>query len=415
MGCLAGARRRASCVCRGFCASIAQAGALGRFKVRVLTAAAGGGGTAGEDNSRPGHSVVCTAQGVFTFGSSQHGQLGHEAGDELETSPRMCAVLAGQQAVSVSAGQSHTIVATRKGEAYSFGCGRHGVLGHGDMEDLGLPRLIASVSKVVHVAAGSQHTLLCTLDGGLYSFGCGDDGKLGHGGVDSVWAPKLVAGMGNNKVLGVAAGHTHSVVCTDTGGLYTFGAYTVGNSGVVNLLGLPLDVAVATAPRLVESLHAQTVTQVAAGCQHTAVCTAEGALYTFGCGDHGRLGHGGRGDEVLPRVVEALLGVRVVHVAAGRGHTVLCTDTGEAYSFGRGSCGQLGHGGLHVEGVPRQISGLHKVSGVAADSSANHSIVWTQSGRVYSFGHGAAGQLGHASGSDELVPRALPVHALETD
>ena len=33
--------------------------------------------------------------------------------------------------------------------------------------------------------------------------------------------------------------------------------------------------------------------------------------------------------------------------------------------------------------------------------------MWTDEGKVYSFGGGAYGQLGHGSGENELVPRLI--------
>ena len=45
-----------------------------------------------------------------------------------------------------------------------------------------------------------------------------------------------------------------------------------------------------------------------------------------------------------PVQVDALCGLRVIGVDAGLGHTVVCTDSGGAYSWGWGSEGQLGHG-----------------------------------------------------------------------
>ena len=77
---------------------------------------------------------------------------------------------------------------------------------------------------------------------------------------------------------------------------------------------------------------------------HTAVYTSAGELYTFGNGKYGRLGHGTETDEWLPRLVEGLPGEQVVAVAAGEEHTAVCTASGRVYTFGSGSCAKLGHG-----------------------------------------------------------------------
>lgn len=44
--------------------------------------------------------------------------------------------------------------------------------------------------------------------------------------------------------------------------------------------------------------------------------TEDGAVYTWGRGDDGRLGHGDNGWKYVPRIVEALEGQRIVQVGA---------------------------------------------------------------------------------------------------
>ena len=39
---------------------------------------------------------------------------------------------------------------------------------------------------------------------------------------------------------------------------------------------------------------------------------------------------------MVPRMVKGLKDVKVVGVAAGRGHTVICTDDGRVWTFGDG-------------------------------------------------------------------------------
>jgi alpha-tubulin suppressor-like RCC1 family protein len=93
------------------------------------------------------------------------------------------------------------------------------------------------------------------------------------------------------------------------------------------------------------ALSAVRVVQVAMGDNYTAAVTAGGKLLTFGCGLYGRLGHGGRADELAPReVLGALEGEIVAGVAAGDEHTVALTTGGGLFTFGYGEYGRLGHG-----------------------------------------------------------------------
>jgi len=89
------------------------------------------------------------------------------------------------------------------------------------------------------------------------------------------------------------------------------------------------------------------------------VLTDEGEVLSFGWGVHGRLGHGDAEDQLVPKVIEALNGVRAVAIAAGAQHSMVLTDEGEVLSFGNGDNGVLGHSDLqHVQSVPKVIEAL---------------------------------------------------------
>jgi len=83
---------------------------------------------------------------------------------------------------------------------------------------------------------------------------------------------------------------------------------------------------------------------VCASREHSIILTATGHVWTFGLGKHGRLGHGSMESCALPMRIDSLAasGVRIVEVASTAAHTVLRSDTGKLYAFGRGTEGQLG-------------------------------------------------------------------------
>ena len=72
-------------------------------------------------------------------------------------------------------GYEHSIAQTYNGELYSWGHGEGGLLGLGDQETQGIPRLIEEFrkrkTKVKSFACGGLHTLAVTLDGTIFSWG----------------------------------------------------------------------------------------------------------------------------------------------------------------------------------------------------------------------------------------------------
>ena len=67
---------------------------------------------------------------------------------------------------------------------------------------------------------------------------------------------------------------------------------------------------------------------VNSGGKHYLALSMEGEVYSWGEGDDGKLGHGGKGSCDRPRVVEALRGRDVVGISCGGAHSAAITATG---------------------------------------------------------------------------------------
>ena len=84
--------------------------------------------------------------------------------------------------------------------------------------------------------------------------------------------------------------------------------------------------------------------------------TEDGELFTFGKGEKGQLGHGGEANELVPRLVEALAGKKVVSASAAHRHTVVATALGEVFTFGYSDKGGLGLGqGIAATATPMLV------------------------------------------------------------
>jgi alpha-tubulin suppressor-like RCC1 family protein len=122
----------------------------------------------------------------------------------------------------------------------------------------------------------------------------------------------------------------------------------------------------------------------------------------------GRLGHGGEGNEAVPRLIEALNHVAVKQVAAGTLHSIVLTREGDVFTWGDGSRGQLGHGNMDSQRVPKRVEGLTNVTDIAAGEA--HILALVEVGPVYTWGHNGHGQLGlgdHGYSTNRNVPTVV--------
>ena len=160
-------------------------------------------------------------------------------------------------------------------------------------------------------------------------------------------------------------------------------------------------------PTLLPALEHTRVECVSVDIYHVLVLTHTGEVLSFGHGDYGRLGHGDEENQREPKVIEALRGERAVAVAAGGLHSLVLTDDGAVLSFGDCQFGQLGHGDVEGQLVPRVIEALRGRRVVAIAAGLEYSMVLTDEGAVLSFGMGEDGNLGYGDEEHQLVPKVI--------
>ena len=106
--------------------------------------------------------------------------------------------------------------------------------------------------------------------------------------------------------------------------------------------------------------------------------------------------------------MKALDGRAACKAVCGGWHSGVVTETGKFMVWGKNTNGQLGTGDTKSCNYPKMnlaLRSLGKVRTVAM--GANHTLVVMVANRVYSFGQGDSGQLGHDSKQSCLLPREI--------
>ena len=281
--------------------------------------------------------AVSEAGALFSFGGNANGQLGHgDAGPINVLVPKRVEALRSVCVAAVSAGTAHSLVLAASGGVYTFGYGGHGRLGHCDKANQHTPKRIEALqTRALSVSAGDAHSLVLDERGTVHTFGYGANGRLGHGNTGTYLVPTPLPGL---VARAISVGDAHSLVLARDGSVLAFGDNTYAQLG----LG---DRRSRHTPTRITGLPA--IQAVAAGGCHSLILTCGRAVYSFGSGGAGQLGHGEQ-DVAEPTEIEALRGVGACMVVAGKGvgpsHSLVAAHDCRVLGFGYGRDERLGLG-----------------------------------------------------------------------
>lgn len=86
--------------------------------------------------------------------------------------------------------------------------------------------------------------------------------------------------------------------------------------------------------------------------------TKKKKIYTWGMGGGGRLGHGNEEDFLVPKEINELSKKKIVFISAGESHSAAITEKLKLYTWGTGAYGRLGHGMDTNEKKPKLVEDL---------------------------------------------------------
>jgi alpha-tubulin suppressor-like RCC1 family protein len=364
---------------------------------------------------------------LYAFGDNYFGQLGSPTKNATNNANPMPALVtlpgATGTITQIAAGCEHSLALTSSGQLYTFGENYWGQLGsvtnnftkHANPTPA-LVTLPGATGTITQIAAGCEHSLALTSSGQLYSFGENYWGQLGS--VTNNFTkhanptPALVTLPGaNGTITQLAAGCEHSLAATSSGQLYTFGNDDSGQLGREES-GTIAD----PTPGLVTLPGANgTITQLAAGCEHSLALTSSGQLYTFGLNYEGQLGIRTNSGTSVANPTPALVTLpgangTITHIAAGCWHSLAATSSGQLYAFGWDFAGQLGReSGTIANPTPNVVTlpgANNSVTQIAA--GCEHSLAVNSSGQLYAFGENYWGQLGNPGTNGTGNPNPTP-------
>ncbi|XP_052754599.1 probable E3 ubiquitin-protein ligase HERC2 isoform X2 [Galleria mellonella] len=235
-----------------------------------------------------------------------------------------------------------------------------------------IPGLESKTITQVSCHSTGRHYLCCSSCGAAWSWGAGEDGRLGHGDTAPRDAPAPLHHLAHHEVVRVAAGPACSAVLTSRGALYTWGRGAQGRLGHGTL-----ESCLTPQPVSFSAHNIERVVDVALGWGEgqTLCCTLEGAVHVFGDSEAG-----------APRALTSLSVLRVTRVYTGEHWHAVLTDGGQVYTWGKGDGYRLGHGNLETIKVPKLLETLQDIRIVDLSLGASHGIALSSEGALFAWG-----------------------------
>lgn len=277
--------------------------------------------------------------------------------------------------------------------------------------DLNEPTKFASLEsktwRAIGAGSAAAHCAAIDSDGVLHVWGRNERGQCGTNDYVNRGTPTVVQGLKDVKCVAVACGRSHTVVVAENGDVYGFGSNKFGQLGCGAVKqqkkkGDSEDDRLTPVKALVTNGAA-----VSCGADFTAVLTRDGEVFTFGMPQYGQLGHGTDHEynksassikivyepQPHPRRVTANgFGERkIVKVRCGHNHTVCFDDAGKIWTWGNGGYGRLGHKVQQDEFAPKMVEiqggdrNLVPKDAVIGAGSVS-SFVSAVQGQLYAFG-----------------------------
>ncbi len=319
--------------------------------------------------------------------------------------------------IAVSAGGTHTVALGSDGRAYTWGRNTYGQLGDGSTTDSPVPVAVAAGAvpagvTFTAVSAGESSSVALGSDGWVYAWGNNLANQLGDGSSTRSPVPVAVAAgavPAGVTFTAVSAGNVHTLAVGSDGNVYAWGNNNYGQlgEGSTAASSVPVAVAAGAVPAGV------TFTAVSAGGFHSLALGSDGKVYAWGNNGSGQLGDGVGVNSSVPVAVAAgavPAGVTFTAVSAGRTHSLALGSDGRLYAWGSGGDGRLGHGSTSSSSAPVAVAAGAVPAGVtftAVSAGMQHSAALGSDGQVYAWGYDAQGQLGDGSTTSSSVPVAV--------
>ena len=287
---------------------------------------------------------------------------------------------------TIEIGEYHTIAASNNNKLYTWGWNDSYQLGRSQVPkqfiykhtSITIPQEFTRPKAII---AGDNHTLLLDYWGNLLVWGNNNKGQLG---VEHCRNMTKLVGLEfaekGDKIIDIKGKGNHSLAISENGKCY---CWPFDFNGVDNTVNRPFEL---------ELPHKIQISTGSCGHNFVILLSKNGLAFSFGKDNQeGQLGLGDKFPRESPTLLENLKkeGERMTTVYCGFKHVVAKSSLGKIFTWGWGLKGQLGHGSYESEYLPRHVhlalaQGKPKV--LQTHAGYKHTVILLETKKIYWWG-----------------------------
>ncbi len=398
-----------------YCWGAGTAGQIGNganLSVNVPTAVATTSGVTSWTMVMIGTAVCAMANTnkIYCWGGGTSGQIG-DGLNVNESKPALVTLPSGVTSWSdFNVGGNFSCAIANTGDVYCWGPGSNGAMGNNTLSNSTVPTkvLLPSGNTWGNVVTNQNNS--CTLSIGgtninsIYCWGSGSRGQNGNNMPTTASPNPMSFPSGVTAWSTVIPGSSTACMLSSSGQIYCSGLGTsgqIGNGTMPIYESLPKPITLPTNPSAVSSWAAIT----GANITFCAIANTN-RVYCWGTGTLGQLGDGLSVSESAPTLATQPGGVTAWSMISGT-ISVYCgiANDNHIYCWGAGSNGQIGNNDTSNALIPTQATQPGGVSSWTTLSTTNaFSCAIANTGNIYCWGTGTAGQIGNGGSINKTTP-----------
>eukprot|EP01001_Neometanema_parovale_P012390 NODE_868_length_2026_cov_78.603783_g821_i0.p1 GENE.NODE_868_length_2026_cov_78.603783_g821_i0~~NODE_868_length_2026_cov_78.603783_g821_i0.p1 ORF type:complete len:603 (-),score=91.96 NODE_868_length_2026_cov_78.603783_g821_i0:217-1977(-) len=340
---------------------------------------------------------------VYGWGQNADYQLGTGGNTNPEMTPVESTFFTNKAILYLSTGDGVSFAACNDRRLYTWGRNANGELGQGSTTAVTTPTAVTQFDgKTITALWSGFISAFVVADGLLYS--CGSNGVWLGQGTSSTDHTTFLAVNGGHTITAVATRDTFTAAIRSDGVMYLWGTTSYGQTGPT--LGTSL-----SEPTQMPELSAASTTLIAVGWYYNMAVVA-GSLYCWGAGANDQLGTGCTSTSCpTPATPTELSGLTITMLEAGEKSSA-CLADGKIYTWGDGVQGRLGHGDTTNKAVPTEVTFFNGKT-ITMLRMYDHCGAAIGDGVLYMWGHGSGYNLGNSDASDQTSPITVTLTNIE--